>query len=360
MDFLRDRIRAAGLGFYETGMTALDAYFGLKNPDISFLLVEGGIVNLARLADNLRFPGLPYADASVLEGNSLIYITCAESLREAERHAFTRLDIFRDPVSRRYHDPYGVYPSLRTQQLEARPASPEQALFEAAVLVSRQECVLPEGYCPPSPASVQPAWQRDLLQLILTGNHPERGLELLKSSGFIEAHWPDLARLSDVDHAKDMHPEGDGWAHTLETMRYRKLPDLRLSLALLLHDTGKARASNVEGRKFDRHAEIGAGMARRFLARLGFEPALVDDVAFLIRYHMMPAALPRLPLNRVDGIIDDPRFPMLLELYKCDELSCFRGPEGYYEACAAYRTYLRNVKNPYREADGRLLAKTFL
>lgn len=360
MDSLRDRLASAGIRFYESGSTALDSYFGLKNPGISFLAVEGNLIDLARLSEGLEFPGLPYADAALREGNSLFYLQCTDSIREAERHAFTRLDFFRDPQSRRYHDPHGVYPALRTPILESRPASPEQTLFEAAILVSRQECVLPADCEASSPFSVPTAWQKDILQLILTGIHPEKGFEVLKASGFIESHWPDLARLCDVDHAKDMHPEGDGWAHTMETMRYRKIPDLRLSLALLLHDTGKARASTVDGRKFDRHAEIGSAMARRFLTRLGFDPKLVDDVAFLIRYHMMPAALPRLPLARVDGIIDDPRFPILLELYKCDELSCFRGPEGYYESCASYRTYLKNVKNPYREADGRLLAKIFL
>jgi poly(A) polymerase len=71
---------------------------------------------------------------------------------------------------------------------------------------------------------------------------------------------------------------------------------------------------------------------------------------------MLPAALPRLPPNRVEGVIDDPRFPILLELYKCDELSTFRGPDGYYEACAAYKAYLKNARNPWR-SDGKKLAR---
>ena len=57
----------------------------------------------------------------------------------------------------------------------------------------------------------------------------------------------------------------------------------------------------------------------------------------------------------------DPRFipkapsglPVLLELYRCDELSTFRGPDGYYDACAAYKTYLKNSRNPYRESNGK-------
>ena len=190
--------------------------------------------------------------------------------------------------------------------------------------------------------------------------HPQRGLELLRRSGFVDAYWPELAGLSGLDQSKECHPEGDAWAHTLETFRHRKLPALGLSLALLLHDVGKPRAEQVEGRMFDRHAEIGRSVAERFLSRLGFSRLLISEVSFLVRYHMMPAALPRLPANRVEGIIDDPRFPILLELYKCDELSTFRGPDGYYEACAAYKAYLKNSRNPWRSSDGRKLARTYL
>jgi poly(A) polymerase len=55
----------------------------------------------------------------------------------------------------------------------------------------------------------------------------------------------------------------------------------------------------------------------------------------------------------VDHILADPVFPILLELYRCVELSTFKGPEGYYEACAAYRTWRKNSGNPYRDRDGR-------
>ena len=127
-----------------------------------------------------------------------------------------------------------------------------------------------------------------------------------------------------------------------------------------MHDAGKPRAESAAGRRFDRHAEIGRAVAARFMARLGFDAALSDEVTFLVRYHMMPAALPRLPASRLEGVIDDPRFPLLLELYKCDELSTFRGPDGFYEACAAYKAWLKNARNPWRDAEGRKLALHFL
>jgi poly(A) polymerase len=363
----------AGISVHEASFSALDAYRGLKPAPLRFALALCALQDLAKAFDELRYPGTYYADAAVDQGESstgeageeataggTLYLRCADSPMAVEAAAFAPLDLLRDPAREVFLDPRGVYPFLREKSIAMRPAPPEQRLFEAAVLVSRYPYELEADAVPPLPRDFGPDAQRDLLTLMLTGPSPERGLELLRRCGFVDAYWPELAGLSGLDQSKECHPEGDAWAHTLETFRHRKLPALGLSLALLLHDVGKPRAEQVEGRMFDRHAEIGRSVAERFLSRLGFSRLLISEVSFLVRYHMMPAALPRLPANRVEGIIDDPRFPILLELYKCDELSTFRGPDGYYEACAAYKAYLRNSRNPWRSSDGRKLARMYL
>jgi poly(A) polymerase len=361
----------AGISVRESSFTALDAYRGLKPAPIRFGLAFCALQDLARTFDGLRYPGTHYADAAIdlkdipdtetgASGTGTLYIRCADSPTTAEAAAFAPLDLLRDVSRDVYLDPKDVYTSLREKSVAMRPAPPEQRLFEAAVLVSRYPYELDADALPPLPRDFGVDSQRDLLTLMLTGPTPERGLELLRRVGFVDTYWPELAGLAGLDQSKEYHPEGDAWAHTLETFRHRKLPSLSLSLALLLHDVGKPRAEQVDGRKFDRHAEIGQSVAERFLIRLGFARPLIGDVSFLVRYHMMPAALPRLPSNRMEGIIDDPRFPILLELYKCDELSTFRGPDGYYEACATYKAWLRNSHNPWRGADGRKLARLYL
>jgi poly(A) polymerase len=361
----------AGISFSEASFTALDAYRGLKPAPLRFALAFCALQDLAKTFEGIRYPGTHYADAAVdlkegsdtetgASGAGTLYIRCADSPKAAETAVFAPLDLQRDPARDVYLDPRDVYPSLREKRATMRPASDEQRLFESAILVSRYPYELEPGALPALPRDFSAAAQRDLLTLMLTGPTPERGLELLRASGFVDAYWPELGGLYGLDQSKEYHPEGDAWAHTLETFRHRKLPALGLSLALLLHDAGKPRAEQVDGRKFDRHAEIGRSVAERFLSRLGFAPPLVNDVSFLVRYHMLPAALPRLPANRVEGVIDDPRFPILLELYKCDELSTFRGPDGYYEACAAYKAYLKHSRNPWRGADGKKLARMYL
>jgi poly(A) polymerase len=217
---------------------------------------------------------------------------------------------------------------------------------------------LPEGF--PS----KPEAQRLLLTGLLVSARPDRGLELLKAAGFISRFWPELGALDDVDHSKEYHPEGNVWKHTLETFRYRKSAvhnqaayDLRLSLGLLLHDVGKPLAASSGSRRFDGHAELGARVGRKFLERLEFEPGLINDVYYLVKNHMLPAALPRLPLVRTRETLESELFPTLLELYRCDESSSFKGLDGYYESSAAYQAYLRNRRNPYRSADGKKIGK---
>jgi poly(A) polymerase len=392
MDGNLERLAASGIRAFESSFTALDAYFEIENPSIRFALAPCTLQDLASVFDELRYPGTHYADAAVFPQAAArtagmdngakplargagdrkknaptadrpqgpLYLRCADTPKEAESAAFSQLDLLRDPARDVFLDPKDVYPSLRSKSATLRPAEPERQLFESVILVSRYHYELAEDELPPLPRDFGVDAQRDMLELTLTGARPERGLELLRRIGFLDAYWPELASLAGTEQSKDFHPEGDAWAHTLETFRHRKEPDLGLSLALLLHDTGKPKASESEGRRFDRHAEIGRSVAERFLLRLGFGADLVSEASFLVRYHMMPAALPRLPANRLEGVIDDPRFPVLLELYRCDELSTFRGPDGYYDACAAYRAWLKNARNPWRGADGKRLVRKYV
>ena len=193
------------------------------------------------------------------------------------------------------------------------------------------------------PAPNQEA-QRGLLTCLLVSARPDLGLELLRARGFIDELWPELGLLNKTDHAKEFHPEGNVWHHTLETFRYRKTFDLRLSLGLLLHDVGKPLSRASGPYRFSGHAEIGAEQGRIFLERLGFDRALIHDVCFLVRHHMIPAALTKLPLTKTKAILDSPLFPTLLELYRCDEASSFKSFDGYYKSSAAYRTYLKRQR----------------
>jgi poly(A) polymerase len=372
---------AAGFTIKFCGYSALDLYFRL--PSLPFIWIEtnADIAVLAHYIDNLRFPGVGIADAAAETSGGTCYFRCVES-NERSENFFPLLSLTYDWQTKRFQDPLGVYPLLR--ELAAEPAgrgSPpvtrdrkletvsgyavqsqignNRLIMEAALLLARYgfsaetSASYFEQNQPPGPEA-----QRVFLCSLLLSARPELALELLKKSGFLKKFWPELASLDDVDHSKEFHPEGNAWNHTLETFRYRKPSasgafDLRLSLALLLHDSGKPISASFANHRFEGHAELGAQAAARFLERLKFDPPLIQDIFYLVKNHMLPAALKRLPLTKTAEIMASPLFPTLMELYRCDESSSFKGLDGYYENSAAYQAYLKNVKNPYRSKDGK-------
>jgi poly(A) polymerase len=384
---------SAGYSLSLRGFSALDRYLDHRPLPFVWVETDADIPALARLFEGLRFPGVNLADGAVEAGEGSWYfrcIDCDEGPSEAQP-SYELLSLTQDWPSGRFRDPCGLYPLIRKlrdgparpRPGAGEPPNPEEpwwaglspqtgryrALMDGALILARYESssrpaiegILRNLADLPRDQGPGTEGQRILLTSLLVSPRPDRGLELLKAGGFVEEFWPELALLDGVDHSKEYHPEGNVWKHTLETFRYRKAAlrrqpawDLRLSLGLLLHDAGKPLAASSGSRRFDGHAELGASVARKFLDRLQFDPPLIDDICCLVRNHMLPAALPRLPLAKTREILESPLFPTLMELYRCDESSSFKGLEGYYASSAAYRTYLKHRRNPYRNCESGL------
>lgn len=350
--------------WFYSSFSALDRYFRRPDAPIVHVTVRGDLVTLARAVPGLEFPGLDHVDAAAWDGARRIYFQVVDPESKPRPQTFRVLNLLYDPERDRYLDPYDDYVALRGALLEPtdEPYSPLHRVMDAAVALSRYRHELPVDSLAPvaSFPPLSPETLRSLLVGILTGPSPWRGLELLKHAGFVDAYLPDLTGMSGTAHSKEHHPEGDVWTHSLGTFKYRRSNDLALTLALLLHDSGKPHATPDGGRRFDGHAEIGASISGRLLRRLEFPEPLVEDVRWLVVKHMFPGALHRLPTFRTERLMADSRFPTLLELYRCDLESTWRGPDGYYRACKIYRDYLRNSANPYRDAEGKKLVRLYV
>ena len=399
-----DIISGAGFPVYLHGFSAIDSYLGRNNGSRGcavHVICGAELSDLARLFDGLRYPGAALADAALDCGEKTWYFRCGEP-GETPCSSFAFLEFYQDYKTQRFFDPNGIYPHLRftrdgvkqgeasdclhsasswletKKTLDTYGSDLSRALIDGALILTRYfpEASIKEinaiaarlcnlsnnqgGFGSAAFGSTLTAGieeQRLLLTGLLEAANPASGFELLKNCGFVSAFWPELAALNDVDHSKEYHPEGNVWDHTMEALRHRKPGgggfDLRLSLGLLLHDVGKPASASFGSRRFDGHAELGARTAARFLERLQFEPSLIQDIYYLVKNHMLPAALKRLPLTKTAEIMASPMFPALMELYRCDESSSFKGLDEYYENSAAYQSYLKNLKNPYRSADGK-------
>ena len=352
----------AGIAAHLVSCSALDRYFRVPangGGGLLHMAVDATVAEIAPLVDELQFGVGPLVDAVATYRGTRLVMRCRDG-GEAVRYPFTVQYLRFDPRRDVFLDPDAVYYDLRKPELARRAAGLEwwQVVAEAAQLTARYHYTITDDR-PRQPAGVPPAtvppvsaeYQRNLLEQILTGRAPDKGLRLLHDAGIVASWWPELAAMAGVPHAKDHHPEGDVWEHTLATFAHRKVPDLVLSLALLLHDAGKPLATPRDGKQFYAHADIGAHVARRFLGRLGFAPRLIDAVAFLGRNHMMPAALGRVRPEHAEELMSSTLFPHLLELYRADMMSSFASPEPYYHACRLYQRHLRGRPLPQRTAS---------
>jgi poly(A) polymerase len=358
-----DTLRESGHKVYYSNTSALDRYFRIPSGPSSYLLTDSSLINLAGTFEDLEYPGLVYEEALIRQDKRRYLFRCYDEDVAALPRPFTVQELLYDPDRGAFLDPLGIYPDLRrTELIRQTGGSSLLYLTEAAVLISRYHYLVDAEDFALEPPFAEPdtAFQRELLLAVLTGAHPHKGLSLLYASGFVETYWPELQKMSGVPHHKDYHPEGNGWEHTLETFKYRKGHDPVLSMSLLLHDIGKPVSESTPERAFDGHAELGSEVAARFLSRLGFDPTWIREVTFLVRYHMMPAALKQLPIYRSERIMDSPLFPRLLELYRADLSASYWSPESYYQACQVYRNYRKNKANPYRRKDGRKHSRPML
>lgn len=344
----------AGIDYRLVGVSALEAFFDFDHGPVVTIETDADVVQLARVFDGLTFPGLSDWDALVPLGRHELLVRTAD----AESSADPILGFSFDPRRHVFRDPNGLYPLLKTartrlgkrrskrrpdpgdvQPVEIGSLAPVPAALVAAATPLNPGVSGDEWR--PADREVPAAFHRMVLTRVVTGRFAWRGLEILSNCGYLDEVIPELGGMAATEHSKEGHPEGDVWAHTLETFRYRKTPALALSLALLFHDSGKPHAPENGGRRFDGHADLGSSIAAAALRRLEFDPELAREVQWLCRFHMIPGALDRLPDYRRDPLMRSPLFPVLLELYRCDLSSTFRGPDGYYRACTEYRRFLK-------------------
>lgn len=71
-------------------------------------------------------------------------------------------------------------------------------------------------------------------------------------------------------------------------------------LAALLHDVGKPPTQTFEDRiRFSGHEEVGARLGREILTRLKYPNDVIDEVAALVRQHMMFKDAPQMGESRL-------------------------------------------------------------
>ena len=115
-------ISDAAFPVYLHGFSAIDSYLGRNSAAVVYASCRAELADLARLFENLRYPGTEFADAAAYTGGKTWYFQCDDS-QDTVRwpghrpcrlpgrlSSFSFLEFYQDCKPRRFYDPNGIYP----------------------------------------------------------------------------------------------------------------------------------------------------------------------------------------------------------------------------------------------------------
>lgn len=173
---------------------------------------------------------------------------------------------------------------------------------------------------------------------MLTGGKAGDAVRLLEETNLLLQLFPTLAVLRGMPQPPEFHPEGDVLTHTLIMLDdLKKGCEPALAWAVLLHDIGKPGTLEVCDRiRFSNHDRLGADMAEKVLSNLKCSRKLMDMVVSLVGEHMHLTALPNMREAKRRRWLQEPLFPLRLELMRLDCISSHGKMEIFDYAVQAY------------------------
>lgn len=129
---------------------------------------------------------------------------------------------------------------------------------------------------------------RDEFVKMIESPRAYEGMLLLLETGLLEYIIPEL--LDGVGVTQNLHHIYTVWEHNVRALKYatEKKYSLGVRLACLLHDVGKPKTKQGEGKNatFYGHDVVGGRMTAKIMDRLKFSKELSDKVIKLVRYHL--------------------------------------------------------------------------
>lgn len=137
---------------------------------------------------------------------------------------------------------------------------------------------------------------REELDKMLLLDKPSESIYMLKMFGMLSYILPSVNRLDTIPQFGPYHKNLNVFEHTMEVLD-NTLPNLRMRLAALFHDTGKyATAKVVDGRStFIDHETYSDVFALDDMKNLRYSAKDVSTVRAYVLYHMLPYNLSKNP-----------------------------------------------------------------
>ncbi len=150
-----------------------------------------------------------------------------------------------------------------------------------------------------------------------------KALRIMKATRILERSLPEIHAMIDCDQPLKFHGEGSVWNHTLKTLQNAR-PGILDQLAAMLHDVGKPLTRTEEDGEihFYKHEWKGSDLATEILERLKFDGKVVEEVSYVVKWHMRPHSLhdaSRTALRRFLRETPEKLIQPLLDVAEADE-----------------------------------------
>lgn len=162
----------------------------------------------------------------------------------------------------------------------------------------------------------------ELIKIMQNCGDLRRAFEDLSDTELLQAIIPELENLKGVSQPIQYHQEGDVWEHTMRAISLLKpTVSLNTKFATLFHDIGKPQTFKIKERiRFDGHCEVSAEIAQKILNRLRFPKRDIDNIAWLIKHHMMFIPLTEMTAGRRRHWFLQENFLDLMEVFRADAM----------------------------------------
>ena len=330
MEILK-KLLSKGYNVNLISFSAIDKYLFGKIIDRNvYVSVDADIVNISKIFENLKFNSLCYD--FTIETSKRTYHFC---LKKYPKMPFNIQYFTYDLNSDKFKNLYESFTSIKKNETYFCGDKIDIfSIIDASILLSKYKIALKNFYPEKDELNFIPLnsnEQKRVLVSILEAPYSFQGFDFLLKTGFIKYYWSELYEMTKVEQIKDFHPEGNVWNHTLEMLKHRKKKNLILSLAILFHDIGKAYSCEFKDKKFYKHAQIGSKIAEKFLKKLEFDENIVNNVKMLVKYHMLPENIERIPEIKLKKVIEEVDLNLLFDLYRADISSSYRDLTKYFK-----------------------------
>ena len=200
---------------------------------------------------------------------------------------------------------------------------------------------------------------RDELTRMFTHESRLESLQDLDTFGVLKILLPELEATKNVPQPEQYHAEGDVFKHSLLALSYLpKIVSGRLAWATLLHDIGKAptyQPAEITGDRirFNHHFSEGAKQAEDLLKRLNFSKRTIEDITWMIHYHLAIAQLPDMRPGHAATFMNNPAFEDLLELHRADAHAAWTQSEGVVDTSAPDLSHLEHMYADHKKNQAK-------